>query len=178
MNSGIITNYRDLFTSFFFLDKFSFVSIYQIPKISNLLVKVSLISPLFSPKLQIYKLLLLYYFLTGQKPNVVIKDFSVRGCKKKKIDSFFVTLRGVVVKKFNDYFVFRQLALASFPDRFLLHKSFSSWFVELTQQVSDDDYLFQILQINRSFKYQVTFNTTSKSQNQLRSFLIAWKIPC
>jgi len=179
MNLGMVRNYKSLLTSSFLLDKFSFTSIYQIPKISSLAVQVSL-SPTssFSSRSQIYKLLLLYCFLTGQKPNVLIKGCSVRGSKKKRIDSFVLTLRGKSISKFLDYFVFRQLALASFPNRFLLLQFCNSWFVDLTQKVNDDDYLFQTLQINQPFKYRVTFNTNVKSQSQLRAFLLTLKIPC
>ena len=178
MKLSSFSNYQSLFTLFFLIDKFYFTSIYQCPKFSSLVIKIPLSSPSFDSRSQIYKLLLLYYFLTGQKPNVLISYCSIRGSKKKKVNSFSITLRNKSLSRFFSYFMFRQFATTFSSHTFSLHNSFCNWFVHLEQQINDDDYLFQVLKINKSFKYQVIFNSTSKSQKQLRTLLFASKMPC
>src|SRR5690348_7139066 len=134
--------YKSLFNRSFFFDKFSFRNNYQCPQVSS--VRLRLNSPSYLIfKFKFYKILILFYLLTGQKPNILIKMYSLRGIKKKKIIGLLITLRKDI--SFFNFLVFRQLPLVPFFQPFRINKVTFNFSFSLIQKTHDDDILFQLL---------------------------------
>ena len=170
-----IAFYKSLFNRSFFFDKFYFKNSYQCPQVRSLRVRVS--SPVYlKSKFKFYKILILFYLLTGQKPRILIKMYNVRGIKKKKIIGILLTLRKNT--SFFNFIIYRQLPLIRFFQSFNLKNFTFNFSFSLTQKTQDDDILCQLLKISDIFKYQVTLNTTAISTFQLQTLLINFKIPC
>jgi ribosomal protein L5 len=167
--------YKSLFNRSFFFDKFYFKNNYQCPKISSVCLRVG--SPVYlNSKFKFYKILILFYLLTGQKPKILIKIHTLRGVKKKKIVGLLLTLRKNI--SFFNFLVLRQLPLILFFQPFNVKFFTFNFSFSLIQKTHDDDILYQLLKISDNFKYQITLCTTAISTFQLQTLLLNFKIPC
>jgi hypothetical protein len=168
--------YRNLFSKSFFFDKFLLNNVYQYPKINSLELKFSNLSQLGLNKIKFCKIVLLFYLLTGQQPQLLIKNCNLRNIKRKKIVGLVLTMHQY--DYFFNFLIQRQLALmSSFFPAFLLTQE-STFTFEVTQKVQDDDILFQVLKVSDVLKYQVCLKSTSLLKSHLQSLLINLKIPC
>jgi ribosomal protein L5 len=166
--------YKSLFNKSFFIDKFSFDSIYQCPQINTLTVLL-IINSHFGFKFKFYKVILSFYILTGQKPKILVKNYNLRGIRKKKVVGLILNLKHY--EFFLNILILRQLALIPFFRPFSLSER-SKFFININQKTYDDDILFQLLKISEVFKYQIFFNTNSSCKFRLQTLLINFKIPC
>lgn len=170
--------YKNLFSKSFFFDKFLFDNVYQYPKFSSLKLKFFLSSKSEFNKIKFCKIVSLFYLLTGQRPQLLIKNCSLRNIKRKKIIGLLLTVRQSQYNYFFDYLIRRQFALAvpSFQPFLLAHKS--TFIFEIAQKIQDDDILFQLLKVSDFVRYHVCLKSTSLSKSHLQSLLINLKISC
>lgn len=168
--------YKTLFSKSFFFDKFLVDNVYQCPKFSSLKLKFFLPSKSELNKIKFCKVVALFYLLTGQKPQFLIKNCSLRNIKRKKIIGLLLTMRHAQDSYFFDFLFRRQLATSSFQPFFLTHKS--TFTFEVHQKIQDDDILFQALKVSDFMRYQICLKSTSLLKSHLQSLLISLKIPC
>ena len=170
--------YKNLFSKSFFFDKFLFDNVYQYPKFSSLKLKFFLPPKFEVNKIKFCKIVSLFYLLTGQRPQLLIRNCSLRNLKRKKIIGLLLTIRQPQYHYFFDFLIQRQLALTVpvVPSFSLAHKA--TFTFEVVQKVQDDDLLFQALKVSDFVRYQVCLKSTSLSKSHLQTLLINLKIPC
>lgn len=84
--------YKSIFTQIFLFDKFLLSNIYNCPKLDSIVIYSKFLSDLKVTN-NFYRLLVLLYLTTGQKPQILIRTHSIRGLKKKKLSGLWLTLR-------------------------------------------------------------------------------------
>ena len=82
--------YKSLFHKSFFVDKFFLDNYYQCPQLKTIVLKFIMNSQF---KFEFCKAVLMFYLLTGQKPKLLIKNYNLRGIKKKKVLGLLLTLK-------------------------------------------------------------------------------------
>jgi hypothetical protein len=165
--------YKSIFNRSFFFDKCAFTNVYQCPELKSITVRVNFD---ICSKFLYYKLLVFFYLLTGQKPTTLVKNFSLRGIKKKKIMGISITLRKFDL--FSYFIIFRQLPIVPFFRFFLIKNLTTTASFVLNYRTQDDDILSQLLKISDSFTYFLTFKTTASTSSNLQTLLVNFKLPC
>jgi hypothetical protein len=174
-----VHTYKKLFSKSFFFDKFFLDNVYQFPKFSSLNLQFSIPVKTEFNKIMFCKVLSTFYLLTGQKPQLLVKNCSLRNIKRKKVMGMFITMHQPQCKAFFDFLVQRQFVFSvlSFQSG-LAVKDKSTFAFNVRQKIHDDDILYQLLKISDFIRYQVCLKSTSLTKAHLQSLLVSWKIPC
>lgn len=169
-----ISRYCLIFHKMFFIDKFRIKNNFQCPILNKFIVKVPFCSNI-STKAEFYKLVVMFYLLTGQKPKILVTRCSLQGLKK-------VQVCGIVLHLLTSNFFFKFLIFRSLPltPQFTPFKIFSgkNFNFLLSQKTQDDDILLQLLHLSSLFSYQILMQTRVTSKDFLKTSLISLKIPC
>lgn len=176
MLSTKVKLYKSLFHKSFFFDKFLIKNIFQCPKITYLQLKFFVSSRSIENKFQFTKMILFFYLLTGQYPQLLTRYSNLRNTQRKKIIGLHITVHNYMF--FLNFLVFRQLTLLTPAYKNLHIISSKTLTLNLSHKVHDDDFFYQALKIAELLKYQVTINSNALTKSQFQTLLVNFKIPC
>lgn len=108
--------YQHQLTTFqgIFFDKHKTSNFYQCPQIHVLFLRVEG----FENRSSLYKLLILFYLILGQRPSLFFECYNVRGIRKQRLKFFFIKVRRELVLLFIQSVFFRQLPASTYPPLF------------------------------------------------------------
>lgn len=165
--------YKSLFSRSFLIDKFSYESIYQCPKIEMTTLRFDMISQVAS-KVKLCRLMLMFYIVAGQKPKVLTKDFNLRGVRKKRVLGMVVNLKDYI--SFLDFIIIQELPrISSFKAVLLREKG--NTILTLNQKVQEKCILYRVLGISE-VNYYIHMKVLSLSKYHTQALLLCFKVPC
>jgi hypothetical protein len=122
---------------------------------------------------KLVRVLLLFYLITGQKPQLLIQSYSFRGIKKKGIIGF--GLHFCKTSSFLETLTYRQVAVLSLSSVHTETSSGSGF--SLFYKTQDDDMLAQEIKIFDTFEYNIFLATKAFSVSHMKSLVQFLKIP-
>lgn len=165
--------YKSLFSRSFLLDKFSYDSFYQCPKIEMSTLRFDTISQVAS-KVKLCRLMLMFYIVSGQKPKVLTKGFNLRGVRKKRVLGMVVSLKDYA--PFLDFIIIQELPRISSFKAVLLRKK-GNIVITLNQKIQEKCILCRVLGISE-VNYSIHTKVLSLSKYHTQALLLCFKIPC
>lgn len=169
--------YKSLFHKSFFFDKFFLKNVFQCPKITFLQLKFfNSTAKVTLNKVQFAKLFLLFYLLTGQRPQLLTKYCNLRSAQRKKVMGLLLTLHNYMY--FFNFLTHRQLALLTpeyFASKLISRKALT---LSISHKIHDDDIFYQALKLIDLLPYQITLNSNALSKAHFQALLVSFKVPC
>lgn len=168
--------YKNLFHKSFFFDKFLLKNVFQCPKITFLQLKFFSSPQMGLNSLKFSKLVLLFHLLTGQCPQLLLKQCNLRSIQRNKVVGLQLTLQNYAY--FFNFLILRQLALLtpSYQPQQLTCQSMIT--LNVNHKVYDDDILYQATKIADLIKYQIIINSDALTKSHFCTLLTNFKIPC
>jgi hypothetical protein len=176
MLSTKVRLYKNLFHKSFFFDKFLTKNVFQCPKITSLQLKLFSSLQLGLNSLKLSKLILLFYLLTGQCPQLLLKQCNLRNTQRNKVLGLQLTLQNYA--SFFNFLTHRQLSLLtpSYQVQQLIQQSTVT--LNITHKVYDDDILYQAIKLTDLIKYQIIISSNALTKSHFCTLLTNFKIPC
>lgn len=167
-------NFYFLHRKMYFFDKFNLKNTFQYPMLKQFSIKVPFCSSIFR-KIELYKLLLFLYLLSGQKPKILVAHRSLKGLKKVQIRGLSLDL--AISNLFLKFIIFRSMPLMT---QFALFKPYQSetFNILLKYKTQDDDILLQLLNLTSRFSYQLSIKSHLIPKDYRKTLLISLKVPC
>ena len=170
--SQSVYQFQLLYLRSFFVDKHAVRNILVCPTVLGMVLKVSLGSlpltcTLFS------KIMFLFYIETGQKPQILIKGYNLRGIRKIRVVGLQLNL--TISNRFYMYVLQRQVAISHRVLSSMVYSvKYCTFF--LNYKTQDDDVLAQQIKFFGTLNYQATLRIKSSTHSHAETLLSNLKV--